>query len=62
MAKGEGQESYDVDGNLYTESLNDYNALIHGHAYLAIVEAAAEEIRTKDPLPPLGKVSISWQS
>jgi glutamate-1-semialdehyde 2,1-aminomutase len=39
---GRGCELADVDGNRYIDLLNNYTALVHGHAHPAIVQAIAE--------------------
>jgi glutamate-1-semialdehyde 2,1-aminomutase len=36
---GEGAELVDLDGNRYLDVLNNYTALVHGHAFPPIVEA-----------------------
>jgi len=44
IARGEGAYLEDVDGNRYLDLLNNYTALVHGHAYPPIVEAAKSQI------------------
>ncbi len=44
IERGEGARLYDVDGNVLTDFLNNYTALIHGNAYPPIVEAARRQI------------------
>jgi len=44
IARGEGAAFEDVDGNRYLDLLNNYTALVHGHAYPPIVEASREQI------------------
>jgi glutamate-1-semialdehyde 2,1-aminomutase len=39
IARGEGCRLWDVDGNSYIDLINNYTALIHGHAHPRIVEA-----------------------
>jgi glutamate-1-semialdehyde 2,1-aminomutase len=39
MERGEGYRVWDVDGNEFVDFLNNYTALVHGHAAPAIVEA-----------------------
>ena len=43
--KGEGSKFFDIDGNVYLDFLNNYTALIHGHAHPSIVEAACDQIK-----------------
>ncbi len=45
IEKGEGCRLYDLDGNVYLDFLNNYTALIHGHAHPAIVGAASEQLK-----------------
>src|SRR5207248_4382336 len=40
IVRGEGCYTWDVDGNRRTDFLNNYTALILGHAHPAVVEAA----------------------
>jgi glutamate-1-semialdehyde 2,1-aminomutase len=42
--RGQGQYLWDVDGNRYTDFVNNYTSLIHGHAHRPSVEAAAAEL------------------
>ncbi len=42
--RGEGSCLKDIDGNCYLDLLNNYSALVHGHAYPPIVEAAKSQI------------------
>ena len=44
IAHGAGATFADVDGNSYLDLLNNYTALVHGHAYPPIVEAARKQI------------------
>jgi glutamate-1-semialdehyde 2,1-aminomutase len=44
VARGEGACFDDVDGNRYLDLINNYTAMVHGHAYPPIVEAAREQI------------------
>ena len=39
LARGAGYRVWDVDGNEYIDLVNNYTALIHGHAAPAIVAA-----------------------
>jgi glutamate-1-semialdehyde 2,1-aminomutase len=43
--KGKGCNLYDVDGNNYIDFLNNYTALIHGHAHPAITKAVTEQLK-----------------
>jgi len=43
LEKGRGCRLYDVDGNEYIDMLGYYTALVHGHAYPAIVDAIREQ-------------------
>ncbi len=43
--KGEGCPVVDVDGNVYWDFVNNYTALIHGHAHLRIVEVVSSQLR-----------------
>jgi len=42
--EAKGFRIYDVDGNVYIDFLNNYTALVHGHAYPKIVEAVKEQL------------------
>jgi glutamate-1-semialdehyde 2,1-aminomutase len=42
MARGEGSELVDVDGNRYVDLMLAYGALIHGHAHPRLVETLRE--------------------
>jgi glutamate-1-semialdehyde 2,1-aminomutase len=44
MERGEGFCLYDYDGNRYVDFLNNYTSLVHGHAYLPIVEAVEAQL------------------
>ena len=44
MQRGSGCRLYDLDGNEYLDFLNNYSALIHGHAHPDITRAACEEM------------------
>ena len=58
-ASGEGCWVTDVDGDRRLDCLNNYTALIHGHAHPAIVEAATRRLAqgASFPLP-----SMPWSS
>jgi glutamate-1-semialdehyde 2,1-aminomutase len=45
IAKGKGSKFFDIDGNVYLDFLNNYTALIHGHAHPAIADAACDQIK-----------------
>ncbi len=45
MERGEGCRLYDVDGNSYIDFLNDYTALILGHAHPKVAEAVVEQVK-----------------
>ncbi|OGP89975.1 MAG: hypothetical protein A2156_05995 [Deltaproteobacteria bacterium RBG_16_48_10] len=45
VLKGKGCRLHDIDGNVYFDFLNNYTALIHGHAHRAIVKAASEQLK-----------------
>ncbi len=49
LARGEGCYVWDLDGNRFLDLLNNYTALVHGHAHPQIVEAITEQA-------PLGTV------
>jgi glutamate-1-semialdehyde 2,1-aminomutase len=44
VERGEGPRLYDADGHEYLDFLNNYTALIHGHAYPPVVEAARRQV------------------
>ena len=44
IKRGEGAYFWDVDGHQYLDLLNNYTAMVHGHAYPPIVEAARKQI------------------
>ncbi len=44
IKRGAGAYLHDVDGNRYLDLLNNYTALVHGHAYPPIIEAVREQI------------------
>jgi glutamate-1-semialdehyde 2,1-aminomutase len=49
LVRGEGCRVVDADGNSFVDLLNNYTALVHGHAHPKIVEALLEQA-------PLGTV------
>jgi len=44
IKRGEGVYFRDVDGHQYLDLINNYTAMVHGHAYPPIVEAARKQI------------------
>lgn len=44
IERGAGAYIHDVDGNRYLDLLNNYTALVHGHAYPPVIEAVREQI------------------
>lgn len=44
VERASGAYFWDADGNRYLDLLNNYTAMIHGHAYPPIVEAAQRQI------------------
>ena len=44
VTRGEGVYIWDLDGNQYIDCLNNYTALVHGHAYGPIVERVQAQI------------------
>jgi len=44
-AEGKGCRFRDVDGHVYIDFLNNYTALIHGHAYPDVVKAVTEQVK-----------------
>jgi glutamate-1-semialdehyde 2,1-aminomutase len=51
MERAEGHQLHDVDGNTYIDLLNNYTALVHGHAHPRIVEAVAAQARQGTVFP-----------
>ncbi len=45
LARGQGLHVWDVDNNRYIDLINNYTAMVHGHAYPPIVEAVDRQIR-----------------
>ena len=43
-ARGEGCRVFDLDGNEYIDCINNFTALIHGHAHPALVAAATKQL------------------
>lgn len=44
LARGAGTCVWDVDGQRYFDLINNYSALVHGHAFPPVVEAVARQI------------------
>lgn len=44
IARGEGAWFWDIDGHRYLDLINNYTAMVHGHAYPPIVEATRKQI------------------
>jgi glutamate-1-semialdehyde 2,1-aminomutase len=44
IKRGEGPYFWDIDGHRYLDLINNYTAMVHGHAYPPIVEAARRQI------------------
>jgi glutamate-1-semialdehyde 2,1-aminomutase len=60
IARGEGPILVDVDGNEYVDVLNNYTALVHGHAFPPIVEAIAEAARDGVAYPAPHPRQLRW--
>jgi glutamate-1-semialdehyde 2,1-aminomutase len=44
IRRGEGAYFQDIDGHQYLDLINNYTAMVHGHAYPTIVEAVRKQI------------------
>lgn len=44
IKRGRGAYFEDIDGNRYLDLINNYTAMVHGHAYPPVVEAARRQI------------------
>jgi glutamate-1-semialdehyde 2,1-aminomutase len=44
IERAEGVHLWDVDGRRYLDLINNYTAMVHGHAYPPIVEAASRQL------------------
>ena len=44
IERAEGVHLWDVDGHQYIDLINNYTAMVHGHAYPPIVEAASRQL------------------
>ena len=53
LARGQGCHVWDVDGNRFTDLLNNYTSLVHGHAHPQIIGAVTEQapLGTAFPAP-----------
>jgi glutamate-1-semialdehyde 2,1-aminomutase len=51
IATGAGPRLWDADGNEYIDLLNNYTALIHGHAYPPVVEAVSRQLPNGSAFP-----------
>lgn len=51
MAKGEGAELVDVDGNRYLDLIGNFTSLVHGNAHPAIVAAVEAQMRRGSAWP-----------
>src|ERR1700730_10744107 len=51
LAEGHGARVRDVDGNEYTDALNNYTALVHGHGFGPATDAAIAAIPTGTVFP-----------
>ena len=51
VAKGHGARIVDVDGNEYLDVLNNYTALVHGHAFGPVIEAVSEALQHGSVFP-----------
>lgn len=60
IARGEGSTLVDVDGNEYVDVLNNYTALVHGHAFPPIVAAIAEAARDGLAYPAPHPRQLRW--
>jgi glutamate-1-semialdehyde 2,1-aminomutase len=58
MARGEGGEIVDVDGNRYVDLMLAYGALPHGHAHPRLVRAAQEAVERSALLATATEIEI----
>ena len=58
MARGEGAEIVDVDGNRYVDLMLAYGALPHGHAHPRLVRAAQEAVERSALLATATEIEI----
>jgi glutamate-1-semialdehyde 2,1-aminomutase len=63
IARGEGAEVVDVDGNRYVDYVCSWGPLIHGHAHLDVLAAirAAAEDGTSFGAPTAGEVELAQE-
>jgi glutamate-1-semialdehyde 2,1-aminomutase len=61
IARGEGAELIDVDGNRFTDYVCSWGPLIHGHAHPAVLEAIAEAAAkgTSFGAPTIGETALA---
>jgi glutamate-1-semialdehyde 2,1-aminomutase len=61
IARASGHELEDVDGNTYIDLLNNYTALVHGHAHPRIVAAitAQASLGTVYPAPHVAQLRVA---
>jgi glutamate-1-semialdehyde 2,1-aminomutase len=61
IADGDGYQIEDADGNVYIDLLNNYTALIHGHAFPAITEAVTSQLHrgTSFPAPNAAQTRLA---
>jgi len=61
LARGEGCYVWDLDGNRFIDLLNNYTALVHGHAHPRIIAAIAEQLPlgTVFPAPSLMQAELA---
>jgi glutamate-1-semialdehyde 2,1-aminomutase len=61
VERAHGHQLRDVDGNTYVDLLNNYTALVHGHAHPRIVEAIAAQASrgTVYPAPHRGQLRLA---
>jgi glutamate-1-semialdehyde 2,1-aminomutase len=61
LERGHGALVVDADGNEYVDVLNNYTALVHGHAFAPIVDALAARLRlgTAFPAPSREQLALA---
>jgi glutamate-1-semialdehyde 2,1-aminomutase len=61
LARGEGCQVWDVDGNRFIDLLNNYTSLVHGHAHPQIAAALIEQVPlgTAFPAPSAGQAELA---
>ncbi|MFQ5534275.1 MAG: aspartate aminotransferase family protein [Sphingomonadales bacterium] len=45
LERGQGTHVWDLDGNRYIDLINNYTAMVHGHAFPPVVEAVDRQVR-----------------